>query len=358
MAVAAPVLVVLAAFLALPAQPRAVSVGNRPPPPSFSLEDGRADAEDQNSACRPGNISGSGWQVAEQTASGDQNVCMHGKLVPQLYVLGAPKCATTSFASEFSGGGGECAAATKEYDYWTVDTIGEFWGHQAATISAWEMPLEGCDKSTRRVVADYTPEYLSQTFRNTTDGLPEGQGLPAVLDRLYGRILGRSLQFVVMVREPLSRMQSWWYYTGNKGPFQPHAEDEVRTGLGSVWHSKYGHHMQEWTATFNFIQFYVIPFRLFSGPASQGICDNVSARLNFRVTCAPVAVDALHGSHPSLEADTTEEFRDSFAAYMAPDLQLLVEVLAVGSTKGMGLPQYQGEPGSEAAIGGWLVKNW
>ena len=178
-----------------------------------------------------------------------------------------------------------------------------------------------------------------------------------MFQKIYGGDGGK-LQFVVMLREPLSRMQSWFYYCGHSIGFQEHAGDELKRNAGSVWHSFYGWQMSEWTRIFLLRQFYVIPFHLFGGQASQQICDDISERLRFKIECAPVVMDALHGNHPALQEDTTEEFRHNFSAYMAHVQQQLVEVLTRGSARGMGLPGYKGTPSDEPAVQKWLIENW
>merc|ERR1719265_764284 len=177
------------------------------------------------------------------------------------------------------------------------------------------------------------------------------------MQTIYGS-RARDLHFVVMVREPLSRMHSWWYYCGKSKGFEAHAADELRRGSGSAWHSTYGWQLQEWAKGFRLRQFYVIPYHLFSGSTSRAICDDISARLQFKMECANVAMDVLHGSHPSLEQDTSEGFRMLFDSAMAADKGLLLKTLAKGSTKGMGLPSYNGAPQDEKALHAWLVNHW
>lgn len=353
---AAPSLVFLTAFLALPVRTRSLLRD------ASELEQSRAqeldrDAADLGNACRTGDKSGSGWRPANQTFNGGKNMCLNGKLVPQLYVLGAPKCATTSFAFEFAGAGAECAAGTKEYHFWTPDTVKRFEKNHESTTKDWLKPLPDCDHKTRRVVADFTPEYLSLTPRNMTHHTAEGFSLPGALKGIYGS-KAKQLQFVVMVREPLSRMHSWWYYCKKNDGFQAHAEDELRRGSGSLWHSTYGQQMKFWTEIYSMNQFYVIPFKLFSGKTSNRICQDISDRLHFTMACSAIAIEALHGSHPQLEQDTTQKFRDFFDTSMAPDRELLVDVLAKGSTEGMGLPHFTGRAGEALTINRWLTKYW
>jgi len=314
------------------------------------------------SACYVSSVSGSGWAPANGTFSGDRNMCVKGKLVPELYVLGAPKCATTSFAFEFSGAGAECAAGTKEYQFWNPKTLHSFADSPADTTHTWLKPLPDCDYSSRRVVADYTPEYLALTARPGAEVHEDavhqhGSGLPSVLANIYGEH-GRRVNFVVMVREPLARMQSWWYYCGKGSGFQTHAHEELAKGMGSAWHSTYGWQLKEWVKVFHLRQFYVIPYKLFNGESSFQICTEISWRSKFRMSCNKAREDKLHGSHPSIDDDVTPEFRASFDEAMAADKSLLVDVLAKGSTKGMGLPTYQGTLGNPSDVEHWLVKSW
>lgn len=353
---AVPSLAFLIAFFVFPVPTRSLQLDASEAQQSRAQElDGAA--ADLGNACRTGDKSGSGWRPANQTSEATANICLKGKLVPQLYVLGAPKCATTSFAFEFAGAGAECAAGTKEYHFWTPDTVRSYAKNKASTTNDWLKPLPECDRKTRRVVADFTPEYLSLTPRNMTHHTLESFSLPSTLKGIYGH-KAKQLQFVVMIREPLSRMHSWWYYCHKKEGFHLHAEDELRRGSGSLWHSMYGQQMKFWTGMYNMRQFYVIPFKMFSGRTSNRICQDISKRLSFTMACSAIAIEALHGHHPLLEEDTTQSFRDFFDASLAPDRELLVDVLAKGSTEGMGLPRLAHGINTTEAINHWLTKFW
>lgn len=320
-------------------------------------------------ACLTGNKSGSGWRPAEkQHSSGERNICVKGKLVPEVYVLGAPKCATTTFAFEFAGAGAECAAGTKEYHFWKEEAIAEYYTDSNSSEAKWLQPLPSCDKGTRRIVADFTPEYLATLphpqsdqmplNRNTTlDDALSKHSLPMILNSIYG-VLGSKVKFFVMLREPLARMHSWWYYCGKKEGFQDHAAEEVTVLKGSAWHSTYGWQLKVWTEIFDFKQFYVIPFKLFGGNSSEHICRDVQQRVHFDMQCNPVGPERLHSSHPSLEKDTSAAFRTKFNDFMAGDKAILVDTLTAGSVKGMGLPSFTGKVGSHRDLQHWLEYNW
>lgn len=340
--------------LALPLQGGSLQLGEHP-----MRLDQEVDAQRLQSTCYTSNISGSGWAPANGTFSGERNMCVHGKMLPELYVLGAPKCATTSFAFEMSGAGAECAAGTKEYQFWNPETLQMFDEDPSKTTETWASRLPDCDMRTRRVVADYTPENLALTTRPGTNIHPQrpDAGLPGVLASIYGTS-GVHVQFVVMVREPLARMQSWWYYCGKEAGFQDHAGEELEKGMGSAWHSTYGWQLRDWTRVFHMRQFYVIPYKLFNGEASENICYDVSKRLRYKMSCNPAHRGRNRGTHPPLVDDVAPEFRAHFDSSMAGDKAILVDVLTTGSTKNMGLASYDGKPGSAAAVEQWLVSSW
>mmetsp|Transcript_56521 Transcript_56521/g.127048 ORF Transcript_56521/g.127048 Transcript_56521/m.127048 type:complete len:347 (+) Transcript_56521:46-1086(+) len=190
-------------------------------------------------------------------------LCSRKKWLPELYVLGAPKAATTSLAWELVHNGIPSTATmasynstvgvdealynltvgvdqafqreqsessfmnTKEWYFalqWVVNH--DFVWDPAAAKEDWFRSMPACpvvDSSLateRKLFAEYNPGFLSMVGDSATLGgfgsligvSPNSSvNLPAWMQMLYGPLITR-LTFVVMLREPLSAMQSSWYH--------------------------------------------------------------------------------------------------------------------------------------------------
>lgn len=212
----------------------------------------------------PGETDGKGWRTAAQEAgSGARNLCVGGRLLPELYVLGAAKAATTSLAADLLGTGMEVAerdcrsrrdpcngwvnttrlsAHVKEFHFFdfAMDWLDASDEAMARQRNKWLSTLPRCDArqgqaGTRRVMADFTPDnlrlvplpvgvepdgYFQGTFREwqmkrgavARAANPEREiNLPLALRSVFYKESFNRLNMVVMLREPAERMQSHWY---------------------------------------------------------------------------------------------------------------------------------------------------
>lgn len=153
------------------------------------------------------NASSFGMDATASTQTG--NLCMQGRLVPIMYLIGAQKSATSSFAEEFAKGYNvvlpEMGSWTKSqrmllskelhfFDYPERYNKGQhFW------LSHWP----ACP-TTHMVAAEFTPSYLS-TWET-----------PQRIRDTYGALVGH-ITFLVILREPLSRLQSSFYHGHSAG---------------------------------------------------------------------------------------------------------------------------------------------
>lgn len=296
----------------------------------------------------------SGWKPAVQSEALNKkrngHFCRNNRLLPRLYVLGAPKCSTTSFAFEMIGAGAKCAGGTKEYKFFSTEGFNEVHRDPSRLDDLqkrWEEGLPACDKNETALAADFTPEYLALVRHPILQAGKEGvelrPHLPQLMVKFYGAKLLDMLVFVVMLREPLARMQSWWYFRGKQSGFQEETEKELKRFGGAAWHSMYGWQLEQWTTTFDRRQFHVIPMRAFTNGNSKKICATLSRRLDFAMQCAGMAENRLsrHSSYPSLLEDTTEAFRDTFNQRFREDKERLLRVLVRGYNEGMTLAGFR-----------------
>jgi len=126
---------------------------------------------------------------------------MENKSVPRLYLIGAQKAGTTSLSedlmtflgaqppSKVNGHGGG-----REFHFF------EPYQDPPPDREQWLAEMPGCQEADR-FVADMTPKNLRITCN-----------VPAALKAFYGVDLLKQLNFVLLIRDPLSRYQSAYYH--------------------------------------------------------------------------------------------------------------------------------------------------
>jgi hypothetical protein len=240
--------------------------------------------------------------------------------------------------------------------------------------------------SKRTVLADFTPDYLRVVPRPTRDFKMTGQWLkaqtkdaiaPRYMHQLYG-VNSKKVTFALMIREPLSQLQSAWYHAASfnftnacrscKSPSFKAALTSLVEGLQRtpreltpwLWTSMYGRHLEHWMKYFANDQFYIIPMHQISSPKKDNICSDLKKRLTFNVECDSKGAQSVHSwTHPHPPVDTdAAELRHVFDELMAEENSRLVRLLAKANTKGMGLANYEGKPGSEEDVKAWLEASW
>eukprot|EP00403_Amphidinium_massartii_P004983 CAMPEP_0178373656 /NCGR_PEP_ID=MMETSP0689_2-20121128/1972_1 /TAXON_ID=160604 /ORGANISM="Amphidinium massartii, Strain CS-259" /LENGTH=347 /DNA_ID=CAMNT_0019993599 /DNA_START=193 /DNA_END=1233 /DNA_ORIENTATION=+ len=322
------------------------------------------------------------------------NFCMEGRLVPEVYLLGASKSASTSLATEMHAQGignphninytspgwpDKEFAFFDSYLNWTNSTL-DF----GRMKQAWLDCMPGCPASStsRSIIADFTPMNLAYTAlgpnlrpssRVNIGGMMDFFSLPSALRHFYGSAMGRQITFIALLREPLARMQSAWYqskavqhpglgilynYTSSGG-YVPDAHagssgasfaedlllaiNEFSQGRTTMlmWSSIYGRQLQDWLRKFHAQQFTLIPYRYYTTIAPAEVCNGISQRLRMTITCNPSALSSHQSNvrpHPSLEEDVTLDLQQQFQELIAPENQLLREVLLDAHHRGSSLP--------------------
>lgn len=323
------------------------------------------------------------------------NLCADGKLLPQFYLIGGPKCATTSVSMELGRFGHIRAAphlwSAKEWHFW--EKFGTITESEAAKERFFG-ELRGCpaehlvlgDFSISNLAAVPKPENMSLTMCSCANDSKKEMGMgdvPRLLDHSYGP-LADNITLMVMLREPIARMQSSWYHAkadsfsdfwGFKdcctesfeqamstivgASHQPmHFEGKVG-GEGSVWTSMYGRHLEVWLQHFKPSQFIMVPYKQYILGNKQVICDELSHRLNIEINCTghDPFKENVH-PHPPLEDDIAPGVLQALNMYLSSETRRLVDVLVRSSQDGAFLAGYDGAPGDEAAIKLWLENGW
>mmetsp|Transcript_64337 Transcript_64337/g.153444 ORF Transcript_64337/g.153444 Transcript_64337/m.153444 type:complete len:695 (+) Transcript_64337:128-2212(+) len=218
------------------------------------------------------------------------NVCSDGKLLPELYLLGAPRAGVSSLEKDLGGAGvtiacdladasyastesqdgsqadGSINAAVmlminsthsrrKDCSEWHFFDRWVLWGHaegEAEERVAWLKNLPACPASKRSVVADFTPAYLRMVpmppgaeiapdsmkrhnveARGFREGSTQLLRIPELLKDFYGTYRSSQLTFLTLLRSPLERMQSHWYAERHL-PEPASFEDAVKGALSEL----------------------------------------------------------------------------------------------------------------------------
>jgi len=365
---------------------------------------------------RGGQVSESGeqvvsgvWNSLEQTDW--DTMCYQGRQLPQLYLLGAAKASTTTLAHELMHAGVKCVHdhfSTKEFHFfdgimnWNYKTNEDFEAQKTAWLQWMPFCPNAAGEGKRRLLADFTPDYLRMvtlppvanrfgTFPPWGDapklGTKNGPDveavhLPGVLHKFYGEGASRRLSFVVLLREPLARMQSAWYHAQSfnftnlcvdcradsfQEAFQNHMgyfTDNPRRITDWIWQGMYAWQLDGWLATFKPDQFLLIPYKYLESEDKDNICLQISKHIDFDMNCdsqhKPISHEWSH-EHPPLEQDVQQYLRKRFDTEMKWHQNLLVTKLAKGLQHGMVLANYSGpEEGDNVQhhINNWLEKGW
>jgi len=340
----------------------------------------------------------------DNDASHESNsaLCSQGKLLPELYLLGAQKCATTEFADDLMNSGvlstGRLQPAygdgKKEWHFFDGFYLHEDarWDVEKAQ-NRWLEALPPCPAdsaattSQRVILAEMTPNNLMY--------LPYGSGfamsdssandltksdtinLPSTLAQFYGP-LGQRLHFITLLREPLSRMQSGWYQSltakavglpGMEGTDGANFHEDLVAGLEEaekgrlsmlMFSSMYGRQLQGFLAPFSASQFILMPYKLYTGDTQEEVCSIVSSVVGLPLHCqSPDAADRAlqHNEHPSLEEEVPPNLRIRYDSFMEPENDLLVDVLLQAFLRGATLPLFH-EEATQANIKAWLTSAW
>jgi len=321
-------------------------------------------------------------------------LCVNGKHVPQLYVLGAAKTGTTSLADDLMQNNAVPAVPgddEKEFQFFNpyynsntptnrsmaparLEAIRQHWLDQMPPCAQ-----ESVDAP--QVIADYSVDNL-RFVPMPLGGLEEGRAvandfnLPSVLQQFYQNRTSE-LVFVVMMREPLARLQSHWYYGQewtrkyediSKGEFNQELSRQTQRATNEkvynfrLWASMYGAQLQTWLQYFSASQFMIVPTQSYSATAEDRstVLSELSERLNapFELQHSASAKHSNPSQHPELSEDTTPDNVAMFNRFMEKDHQLLLQLLAQASLKGAYLGGYTGRPGSTGDIDSWLHAKW
>jgi len=324
------------------------------------------------------------------------NVCIDGKLVPQFYLIGAQKSATSSFASELRRS--SKSVVLPEMSSWTnsqrllfskelhfFDSTHRWQKGKQFWLSHWPQ----CP-STHMVSADFTPSYLS-TWE-----------APMRIKQMY-QFQSTRLAFLIILREPIARMQSSYYHgissgwvSKEYGSFQQYVQAALQKfnqksyrkfhdcaqsenlGLNFGGNSGvpfslslYLDQIKHWTDNFNAQQFLISPMRAYIKPKPGQKYTLVKTVLKWHGLDLNAGMPAMQvkpkkpprlnvHKHPSVAQDLTPDtyirLKQIFNVATGP--HKLANMLSPLMQKGLVLFGYTGPASSKGWIARYIVNHW
>jgi hypothetical protein len=337
-----------------------------------------------------GNMSGlnfSGFEATEARSGG--SMCIEGHFVPELWLLGAPKSGTTSMATDLRLAGiASNSEPSKEQHFF--DTIaGVKWNClcDPTQVNTWLRSSwlaahpEACPTDdTVHIIADYTPDNLRMSLA------PEGweadtlmgefsldvskECTPAVVANWYAE-KGSALTFVVLVRDPIPRYLSAFYFrkevvyggTVKDGDFETSVNSSLAAMADNwfdsfIWPGLVGRHIENYLQYFAPQQFIVSPNHYYYDFKCD-VFSVVSQHLGVLVPCEDDEASSENSNpHPPLEEVLQDSVKAKLEEALLPENERFVGVLTRGSLQGMSLPKYTGTLGNKSGIQAWLLAGW
>jgi len=245
----------------------------------------------------------------EDSSQTKDNLCIEGRIVPELLLLGAQKAATTTLAKELMsipGIIGRVLAAEDRFFEWKeahiYDSLAK-WQNK----DSWKQGYVTCTDETRIVSIDATPDYLHST------------AAPQRILENYGD-RAQHVKFIVLLREPLARTQSAFYHLREKAAawgvknsqifkasFQQYIQQRLANNLTAMDQdpvnvSLYPRQLANYFDVFSSQQFSIAPFR--SVLEDSSLANHIAKRLGLPQMLQlgkPPQVNAHQ--HPTFEGD-------------------------------------------------------
>lgn len=319
------------------------------------------------------------------TGQTGRHICLSGKQVPQLYLLGAQHAGTSSMAHDFFDTGIASAIGVKQKELHLFDHIcgfeqgklqasGKFSGrcHDSDAGKLKWLSFFGHCKEYGATLGDMTPINVR---------LP---GLPAVLKQWYVGVHLPAL--VVTLREPIMRMQSGYYHDQgfHFGPsfasFNDYLHLVLKEGerklaeggsdslsrdydLDQFYRSMYSRNLEPWFAMFPAGRFAIIAMRRYfeSLHQRQNILEEIYGHFHIAASNPRTHIQDTHyhhTEHPAPQDEIAEEVFDRLNdKFFFPDARNLSAMLSKGMKKGLLLAGYDGSA-SDIGILAFLHSNW
>ena len=173
-------------------------------------------------------------------------MCINGKLLPQLFLLGSQKCSTTSLCKQLQTQARMKDGRSKETHYFDKH-------YGPPNINEYAGKFGACGNSA--VGYDGTPNYVLHYCRSRALGY---------IKSMYGSERLRKTTFAMILCDPVQRAQSFEYHLGCHGCFKSHAANPSDR-QSSIGDGKYADQIKDILRYFG--QVAIIPAVIYWGQA-------------------------------------------------------------------------------------------
>lgn len=298
------------------------------------------------------------------------NLCIDGRLAPEVLLLGAARASTSLFAQNVHLSPGVFFPHCQEDEilegrrtFCPEEGVKELhlFNHEerfALGQKDWLRHYPECQPTDdRRISTDLTPGYLKDS------------NVPGRIKQFYGDSISR-VKFLAFLREPVKCMQSFFYYEhmDKKDKFQNWAQRILQAKGGQERHFQnaiYPEDLQRYFKTFNSSQFIIVPmkYNVVGGKdgepeVTQFIWDKLGLPTGKKME---VETWNTH-PHPQIEDDldaSTLASLHSLADSLSGSAKV-ARVLAAARNDGGGplLYGFKGSPTDVSEIAAWLEDGW
>jgi len=306
-------------------------------------------------------------------SKGDENLCLEGKIVPELFLLGAQKAGTSSLAVQLVTIPGiigrrlESEAPAHDRGVWKEAHFFDKHESSAETLESWLGGYPSCTNETRIVAMDATPNYLFSEF------------VPERIKQRYG-VHSDRLKFAVILREPLARAQSafyhykadarWWgtpHAEVFSKSFRQYIEELIQSNATKhsllqacddpLFNSRYALQLERYFKTFRSRQFSIAPFRSLSSSGSFSLA--LAAKFRLPRLSDTLAHENRH-VHPSLDEDLDPLLMSKAVNFvqMVAGVDDVARVLVASHGRNAELFGFGGDRTSADGIARWLAASW
>jgi len=314
-----------------------------------------------------------------------ENYCAKGKLVPEFYVLGAKNAGTTSLAHDLMHLGVMATPRNMDKEWNLFKARADDPGLEDRFFAS----LPWCP-SEQTVLGDFSATTLFAVPMPSDLTWSRDYGCPAkhtdnvgawdaarLIHQLHATAGDRKPRLVVLLRDPLSRMQSEYYHTKPKfnclgcmanatfaeslafsADLLQHHPPEVTDW---IWKSMYARHIENFLQYFDATQFMFVPSQEYYKLNPQAFSQSLLSWLGLHgEPWREASHDNQHLDRPPLESELPLDSpaRLAFERAIAPENRRLVRVLAGAQRAGARMVGYAGEPGDEEQLRAWLEGAW
>lgn len=342
----------------------------------------------QQRADAPAPVRRHGSSVGTHAGEARENNCAGGKLFPEFYVLGAKNTATSSLWADLRDRGVWAAPGTFDVKEWLA-----FQKYsnlpQLIQQAIWMESMPECPEEPR-VMADFSVTNLFDVQLPSDLAWSMELGYPSrsemdyknwdtarLIRKFHDEAGAREPKFVIMLREPLERVQSEYYHTlplkNCRGCMVNNSfVDSFATNVALLqqkppqvsdwfWKSFYSRQIEEFLRYFDPKQFLFVPDKEYFAIKPAAFSASLLSWLNLDAQpWTEASHENEHTSRPPLDVELPPgtPTREAYEAFMAPENARLLSTLVKAHAFGATLAGYPGALGDATGVAAWLQRGW